>query len=383
VQRTIHHVGGRGEVVVPVRREGSFKGNERWLFECPACGSGRSVLVLLGKKWACRICHHLKYRSDIVGASVRRAEKLARLVGELETLQARGARRSQIKWQRARIEAELAKVDRDLPFPEASSELRYLVAAEWVEGEFEEDGFYEVPAYRGDREEAANEEGLGVKTRRVGATNRRRQLSLDAPEVAAALSRLQGERLFAGEALEDFLNDTFKDTSRHILKSAVRERDDPEDLAEYIVNEAKVVPLRVTRTPCDAYVFPNEGPAGGTASAHPRGGENVASMSFRYRGDHSLWGCPPAGLNSIVVRGRIETKMVTLSAAVEENDAGGLVQVFRHGVGALQQILAAQAAVVNAYNESLPERAMGAVEAWREESDVRSGLEERLRRLRF
>ena len=49
------------------------------LVTCPCCGQRRRALVFAQGSWQCRTCHQLVYRSSIVTARVRDAERLAEL----------------------------------------------------------------------------------------------------------------------------------------------------------------------------------------------------------------------------------------------------------------------------------------------------------------
>ena len=76
-----------GSTTLDIAYVGSDEDNRRAVVRCPICRLNRSGVVLKEGIWACRRCHGLGYRSAMVGTAVRRAEKLARLEGELAMLE--------------------------------------------------------------------------------------------------------------------------------------------------------------------------------------------------------------------------------------------------------------------------------------------------------
>jgi ribosomal protein L37AE/L43A len=141
LQRSLQLEGGSGIVVLETVRKGSLSDNKRVLFRCPDCGEARMSLGFKSGHWACRACHHLGYRSTMIGSAVLKAEKYRHLEAELLSL--RKGNLSKAKLKRLEGALETARLCAGpLPHPTASLDYVYRITADWVEGVFSEDGFY-------------------------------------------------------------------------------------------------------------------------------------------------------------------------------------------------------------------------------------------------
>jgi hypothetical protein len=61
-----------------------FLGGLRWWFSCPMCGRRVAKLYLGGRRFGCRTCHNLTYRSTQRAHSIERLVKLARALDRME-----------------------------------------------------------------------------------------------------------------------------------------------------------------------------------------------------------------------------------------------------------------------------------------------------------
>jgi ribosomal protein L37AE/L43A len=358
VQRNRHQDGASGALSLGVVFKGSEANNKRALFVCPPCRHARTSLMLVGQRWACRACHGLQYRTALIPAAARRAEKYRKLRTEFAKLSQRGVAKARGQKLDGRL-AEAMRAAGPFPHPATSRNYEYRLTSEWLAETFSEEGFYDHLCVLEEKQSAR--QSPDEKERAMYETSS--SISNHAPvegrfeSVRSIAHKLTGKPLFSQESLESFADRALKSLFDYHIRQVESGRREycKLGLIRLLSREARLEPIVVT-SGWSPSVEPDAVPQRGDLGVPHRVTHELGTVSAGYTGAEELWKCFPSSQRAHRLRGSVRYGCIVLTARVPREDIHRIHGILEHALPVLQATIAELNAQVEEYNETLPAR---------------------------